>query len=99
MPKSCIYSISLLPSIFQEYLLRDAVLAEIEHGRGAREELGDTPPDSPLPLELLGCTTVDIEDTRNGEFELMKILTNQGPHCELTWSVGLDNLRGREREK
>jgi hypothetical protein len=94
-------SLSLLPGMFHEYLLRDAVLVEVEDRRGAREKLGDTPPDSPLPLELLRRTTVDVEDSRNGELQLVKILTYQRPDCELTGSTGLNNLRegGRERER
>ena len=81
------------PSMFHEYLLRDTVLTEVEDRRGAREELGYTPPDCPLPLERLRRTTVDVEDTGNGEFKLVKILTNQRPDCELTRSTALNYLR------
>ena len=82
--------------MLHEYLLRNTVLVEIEDGGGAREKLGDTPPDSPLPLQLLGRTTVDVEDSRNGELQLVKILTYQSPDRELTRSTGLNHLTERE---
>ena len=89
----------LLPGMLHEYLLRDTVLVEIEDGRGAREKLGDTPPDSPLPLQLLRRTTVDVEDSRNGELQLVKILTYQSPDRELTRSTGLNHLTEREGDR
>ena len=65
-----------LPSMFLKYLLRYAVFAEMKHRCRTWEKSGHPPPCCPLPLQLLCAPTVYIEHPRNGEFQLMKILTN-----------------------
>lgn len=48
-----------------EDLLGYRVLAEVEDRGGTREDLGDTTPGSPLPMQLLGIVRVHIEDARD----------------------------------
>ena len=65
-----------------KYTLRHAVLAEIQNGSRAGKELEDFPPRGPLSLQLLASATVDVEDSRDTQFELVKIGPDQGPECE-----------------
>ena len=53
------------PGVFLEYLLRDAVFTEVQHGSRAGEELGRPPPGRPLPEQLLRAPGVDVEHTRH----------------------------------
>lgn len=61
------------PGVFLEDLLRDTVLTEVIDRGGPGEGLGDPPPCRPLSLQFLGATGVDVEDSRDGELELVEV--------------------------
>lgn len=72
-----------VPGVFLEYLLGNAVLAEVQDGRGTWEDLGDLAPGPPLPLEPPGAVGVDVKDAGEAEAEAVQATTHQRPQGEL----------------
>ena len=75
-----------------EYLLAHSVLAQVEHGGRAGQDLGHLPPSRPFSLECLAGATVDVEEPGDHQLEVVEVCAHQGPEGEHTWRLRVNQL-------
>ena len=66
-----------------EDALGDAVLVEVQNGRRAREGLVHLPPRRTLSPQLLRRPTINVEHSRDRQFQLVEVVPHHCPQCEL----------------
>ena len=81
-----------------EDALGDAVLAEVQNGCRAREGLVHLPPRRTLTPQLLCRPTIDVEDSRDRQLQLVEVVTHHCPQCELARGARLRYLCAGEIE-
>ena len=57
--------------------------------------LRDTPPSCAFTLKLIGRSTIDVEHTRNGELQVVKVSSHHSPEVVLSRGIRLTHLRNR----
>ena len=78
--------------MLMEDLLGHTIFIQVEDRGRAWEVLRDTPPSRALSLKLIGRSAIDIEHTRNGELQVVKVSPHHSPEVVLSRGVRLTHL-------